>query len=151
MSHFIQDVRSDLRGGGTQQGFSLIELMVVVAIVAVLSVVAYASYDWATTKTRRKEAAGCITQGAQFMERFYATNLRYDKTLAGVAVAFPAPLCNDDLTPYYNVTLSAVSATTYTVQAVPLGTQATRDTSCGTLAMNQAGTKTASGGGSGCW
>ncbi|MBS0462343.1 MAG: prepilin-type N-terminal cleavage/methylation domain-containing protein, partial [Proteobacteria bacterium] len=50
MSHFIQHVRSDLRVGGTQQGFSLIVLMVVVAIVAVLSVVAYASYDWATTK-----------------------------------------------------------------------------------------------------
>ncbi|MBS0575916.1 MAG: prepilin-type N-terminal cleavage/methylation domain-containing protein [Proteobacteria bacterium] len=133
------------RRRGAQQGFTLIELMIVVAVIAVLAVVAFASYDWATTKTRRKEAAGCITQGAQFMERFYATNLRYDKDLGGLAVALPAQ-CPDDLTPYYTVALAATTATTYTITATPQGTQATRDTTCGVLSMDQTGKKMYGGG-----
>lgn len=138
------------QGSPAQRGFTLIELMIVVAVIAVLTVIAIASYDWATTKTRRKEAASCIEQGAQYMERFHATNLRYDKTIAGVAVALPNQ-CPADLATYYTVSVSAVAATTYTLQAVPIGTQATRDTACGTLSMNQTGTKAASGGGSECW
>lgn len=134
-----------LRRPGMQRGFTLIELMIVVAVIAVLAVVAFASYDWATTKTRRKEAAGCITQGAQFMERFYATNLRYDKDLGGTAVALPAQ-CPDDLTPYYTVALTATSSTTYTISATPLGTQLTRDTTCGVLSMDQTGKKMYGGG-----
>lgn len=150
MSHSSLNVRAFQRGPASQHGFTLIELMIVVAVIAVLAVVAYASYDWATTKTRRKEAAGCIEQGAQYMERFHATNMRYDKTLAGAAVALPNQ-CPADLSDFYTVSLTNVTATTYTVQAVPQGVQASRDTSCGTLGMNQAGTKSASGGGSGCW
>lgn len=47
-------------------GFTLIELMIVVAIVAILASVAYASYDFAMIKGRRSAAAGCALEGAQF-------------------------------------------------------------------------------------
>jgi type IV pilus assembly protein PilE len=51
----------------------------------------------------------------------------------------------------YAVALSNVTATTYTITAAPLNGQATRDTECGSLTLNQALTKGSSGGGRDCW
>ena len=51
-------------------GFSLIELMVAVAIVAILVAVAVGSYDFAMVKTRRGVAKACLANGAQYMERY---------------------------------------------------------------------------------
>ena len=62
---------------GHSQGFTLIELMVVVAIVAILATIAVASYEYAVTKSRRSAAANCLQERAQFMERYYTTNLTY--------------------------------------------------------------------------
>jgi type IV pilus assembly protein PilE len=154
--------RARIRPGlDSQQGFTLIELMIVVAIIAVLTIVAMSSYTWAVTKTRRKEGAACAEQGSQWMERFYATNLRYDQDLAGNAVTktFPstASLCNAeaDVSTYYTVALTNLSATTYQVNATPKGIQAKNDHLCATLSTTQLGNKKDSGTSSGtpanCW
>jgi type IV pilus assembly protein PilE len=128
------------------RGFTLLELMITVAIVAILAAAALASYGYATVKTRRAAAKGCLTDGAQFMERYYTANFTY----AGAAL----PSCSSDVTPYYRVEFSGTpDGSTYIVQAVPLAGQAHSDTLCGTLSINQVGHRTASGTGgvTECW
>lgn len=136
------------------KGFTLIELMITVAIVAILAAIAYPLYQNQVMETRRSIAAVCLTEVSQFMERFYTTNLRYDRTTGGVAVAIPALQCRTDIAAHYTISFSGnPTATAYTVQAVPQGAQAARDTRCGTLTLNQAGARTESGTGTvtECW
>lgn len=137
-----------------QAGFSLVELMTVVAIVAIVAAVAYPSYQDSVVKSRRKTATSCLLEAAHYMERFYTTNMRYDKATDGTAVALPSTQCGTDLAGHYTISLTdTTSQTAYTVQAVPQGQQATRDTKCGTLTLNQRGEKGESGTGTvtDCW
>lgn len=124
-----------------QSGFTLLELMITVGIVAILAALALSGYDFATRKTRRAAAQGCLTEAAQAMERHYTTTMTY----AGAAI----PACSADVTPYYAVgfAIGQPTATTYALQAVPLGGQA-RD-SCGTMSVNQLARKTPTT--QGCW
>jgi type IV pilus assembly protein PilE len=133
---------------GSQRGFTLVELLVVVFIISVLSVIAYSSYQDSLVRTRRSAALTCLLENSQFMERYYTTNLTY--------VGAPAPTCTSgrDVTDFYTVSFSATpTATAYTLQAVPTARQATRDARCGTLGIDQVGTKSKSGTGTldECW
>ena len=138
-------------------GFTLIELMVVVAIVAILTAIAYPAYTSYLTKTHRVAAESCLSQYSNYMERFYTTNLRYNKDTAGTANTLPAIDCaasqqtgaNYD----YDLPAGSLSVSTYVVRAVPTGSQLSRDTQCGTLSLNQAGARTATGTGgvAKCW
>lgn len=127
-------------------GFTLIELLIAMAVVAILAATAVASYEFAMVKTRRAAAKGCLTEAAQYMERYYTTNFKYTDA--------PIPACSADVTGHYRVEFVGVpDASSYALQAVPLGRQASADGLCGTLSIDQAGTKGASGhGGAGdCW
>ena len=111
-----------------EAGFTLLELMIVVGIVAILTVMALASYDFATKKTRRNAAKACLTEGAQQAERFYTQNMTYDSV--------PTPNCSADVTRFYAISYNGTpSATSYTLQAVPRGKQASDK--CGTLSVNE--------------
>lgn len=108
------------------QGMTLIELMIVVAIIAILSGIAFPMYQQHVIKTNRVDAQSVLIEAAQFMERHYTANHRYHQDLAGVAIALPAELTVSPVgadTTYYNVTISAVTASTYTLTATPQGAQ----------------------------
>lgn len=138
-------------GGRTAvAGFTLIELMIVVAIVAILAAVATASYTFAVTKSRRAAATTCLQERAQFMERYYTTNLSYS------GAANPPAQCDGGLSPtHYVISFAAEpSASAYTLVATPMGGQASNDGKCGTLTLDAQGTRGKSGTASSindCW
>ena len=124
------------------QGFTLIELLIVVAIVAILTVTAIASYEFAMVRARTSAAKGCLTERAQYMERFYTSAMTYE----GAA----APACDDDVSPFYTIGYAEdPTASTYTLQIVPKGRQAEADTKCGTMTIDQTGKKAATK--DACW
>jgi type IV pilus assembly protein PilE len=133
-----------------QAGFTLIELMIVVGIVGILVAIAYPAYQDQIRKTKRADAEAGLTELAQFMERFYTSNGRYvDGGGAPPALPF-TQTPKDENAKAYNLSLSAVNATSFTLQAVPIGAQAAD--SCGTLTLTNTGQKGASGGAvSTCW
>lgn len=137
----------------TQRGFTLLELMIVVVVVGILAAIAVPSYQSYAIKTRRAAAAACLMELSQFMERFYTTNLRYDQSTTGAAVALPSTQCQNSLTGHYTFTFSkAPTQRAYTLQAAPQGIQATQDPQkCGALALDQAGVRGSTGGSSECW
>jgi type IV pilus assembly protein PilE len=131
------------RPGRKASGFTLIEMMITVAIIAVVTAVAMPSYQGYVARTQRAAATSCLTEMAQFMERVYATNLRYDLNNA-VATALPNTQCRTDIAGRYTFGLATAQAT-FTVTAVPQGTQASADAACGTLGLTQTGAKSVSG------
>lgn len=140
MRNFIPGHRSIARASG----FTLLELMIVLVIMAILVASAVAAYDFAVVKSRRSAAASCLMEAAQAMERRYTTALAYN-------VPNTPPTCSNinQLSGFYNAPtfFGTVAARTYVLQIVPTvgGAQAAKDTKCGTLRVSQAGTKTKTG------
>jgi len=125
------------------RGFSLIELMIVIGIIAILTSIAYPSYIDSVRKSRRATAQADLLELANFMERRFTETNAY-------------PLLDSDLpfeasprtgTLYYALDLDASSSiSSFTLQATPSGSQ-TAD-SCGTLTLSQTGAQTPT---TNCW
>ncbi len=125
-------------------GFTLIELMITIAIIAILAAVAYPSYKEYVAKGRRAEAQALLMQGAQWMERFYAENYSYSTNTAGVAVTdatmFPARYSQSPASGTAAYTIAVVpTATTYTITATRTGTMAADK--CGNFQITHTGVR----------
>ena len=117
-----------------QKAFTLIELMVTVAIIGILAGIAYPSYRDSVMKSRRADAQGALLAYANSMERYFTVKNDY----VG-APTFPA-------TVYYTLTASTTPSS-YTLTAQPIGAQATDI--CGILTLTDKGEKTPTS--KGCW
>jgi len=115
-------------------GFTLIELMIVVAIIAILASIAYPSYVEYVNRGKRSEAQAALLEAQQFMERFYAANSRYTTDAAGTtSPALPARLATATR---YTLAASAPSLTSYTLVATPQMAD-----KCGDLTLTNTGVK----------
>ena len=122
----------------SQSGFTLIELMITVAIVGILASIAIPSYQDSVMKSRRADAKGALLGYANTMERHFTVNNTY--------VGAPTNPGTD----YYDITVStnpAATASTYTLNAAPKGAQV--NDKCGTLTLTHTGVKGANA--ADCW
>jgi type IV pilus assembly protein PilE len=122
-------------------GFTLIELMIVVAIIGIIAAIAYPSYQQYVQNAKRADAETVLMELAHFMERHYTGNGKYLKA-DGTAPALPfteAP--KDGAAKTYTLGFAAGSptASTYVLQAVPKGSMA--NDRCGTLTLANTGAK----------
>lgn len=121
------------------KGFTLIEVMIVVAVVAILAAIAYPSYQQHVQRTHRAAAAACMFEHAEFMERYFTTNGSY------LSATLPTLGCQNEQGARYTFAFNGTpTATAFALTATPKGAQ-TKD-KCGTLGLNQAGTKSNSAG-----
>jgi type IV pilus assembly protein PilE len=133
-------------------GFTLIELMITVAIIGILVSIAYPSYQDSIMKSRRVDAQGALMGFANAMERFYTVNNTYPA--AGTAGIYAATSPVSGGTAYYNLSIDASTASTYILNATPIVGGPQDTDKCGTLTFNQAGVKGFGGSGmtsADCW
>jgi type IV pilus assembly protein PilE len=133
-------------------GFTLIELMIVVAIVGILAALAFPSYQESVRKTRRSDARSALVELSQFMEKNYTLANVYDKDSGGSAIALPFTAAPKDRTPkYYDLSLSVVAPQSFTLQAVPKSGTPQASDKCGTLTLTNTGVKGAALSVAECW
>lgn len=103
-------------------GFTLIELMIVVAVVAILSAIALPAYQQYVLRAQRAEARAAILKADGWLERFYGENNRYNNGSANGNNLFTAAFGNVPATGAARYTISlTVDTSSYTITATPAG------------------------------
>ena len=129
-----------------ENGFSLIELMMAVAIVGIIAAITVPSYTAYVLRTNRTDATRTLILDAQAFERCYSQAF----TFVGCPTvpAGPTPSGQGK----YNITVTNLTSTTYTITAEPLSQQL-EDTTCATFTLDQTGTQgaTPAGNAQTCW
>lgn len=127
------------------QGFTLIELMIVVAILGIIAAIALPSYNAQMTKTRRADAKTCLVDAAQRQEDFFYRGNTYSTTLTDLGFAAGTVNCGDDA----NYTLTAAAGgsgigSSYILTATRANAQA-GDALCGNFTLSSTGVKGVTG------
>lgn len=122
------------------RGFSLIELLITLAIMGLLAAVAYPQYTSVVQKSRRADGRMALLQEAQTLERCKASSYSYASCSLGSSSSPEG---------HYSITLQT-TASTYVISAAGSGAQA-NDTECSTMTLNQQGVQTPDTGTSDCW
>ena len=137
-------------------GFTLVELLIVVVVIAILAAIAYPSYRNSVIRSQRTDARATLLEAAQIRERCYTEYNAYnDSNCILVNSSNVVPATTSDTAPltgdgYYTISSTALTQSTYTLQAAPTskGGQNT-DATCGTYTLTQTGARTPTT--TGCW
>lgn len=132
---------------GRQAGFTLIELMITVAVIAILMAVALPSYQQHVVRSNRAAVEAFMLEASNKQERYLLDNRSYAGSLSALGMSEGAEIDSN-----YNVSVSnAGTGLVYTITATPINSQLSRDTECGVLKLDNLGAKSAAGGGQRCW
>lgn len=129
-------------------GFTLIEVMITVAIIAILVTVAMPAYRDHVVRSNRTAATGYMLELAALQERNFLDERAYATSMADLGVTAPA-----EVSANYAIVITADNSATppsYTITATPSGGQSADD-DCGTLTLNSQGTKGHASGATRCW
>jgi len=124
------------RSSTRARGFSLIEVMIAVAIVGILAAIALPSYRHYVLRGNRTDAIKALTFYQQALERCYSQNFSY----TGCAQIPAMPVATTD--GYYSITMPTLTNTSYVLLATAANSQAA-DTQCTTFQVTQAGAQSA--------
>jgi type IV pilus assembly protein PilE len=130
------------------RGFSLLELLIVLGLMAILAAVSIPSYRDHVRRAHRAQARVALLQAAQFMQQFHATHDRFDRrsdAASGTAIEIPEALRTVPANgaPSYRVSLQSVDVANYVLAATPVGVMT--DDPCGTLTLDSKGGQGAAG------
>ena len=130
------------------RGMTLIELMVVVAIVAILSTLAVGSYRRYVLRANRTDATSALLRIQVAEEKFFLQNNAYTTDLSAAGLGVPSPTPNG----FYNLVVAGAPAiaTSFKATATATGAQ-TQDTSCQTLTIDDQGLRNSAPSTTDCW
>ncbi|WP_028117971.1 type IV pilin protein [Ferrimonas senticii] len=120
------------------KGFTLIEVMITVVVIAIISAIAYPSYQQYVGRGYRGEAHAQLNRVANLQEQFFLDNRSFTSDLTDLGLA-TSPYVTDSAR--YQIT-AVVSGSSYTLTAAAQGSQATIDSDCSALVLTMEGTKT---------
>ena len=141
------------------KGFTLIEIMVTVAIVGILAAIALPNYTSYVARARRADARAQLVQAAQFMQRYFSANDSYTTNRAGVTVnvidAIPGSIKQSpsDGAAVYQLSVSA-TASAYTLTMAPVSGGVAATDACGSFTLTSTGIRDRTGSGltkDACW
>lgn len=118
----------------TAKGFTLIELMIVVAIVGILAAIAYPSYTEYVKRTHRAEIASLLSEQTQALERYFSKNSKYTE-ITGLSGG----------NSFYTIT-QTLSTNEFTLTATPIPTSMMNGDKCGSFVITNTGARSNSGG-----
>lgn len=132
--------------GSTGAGLTLIELMVALAILAIVMAIAIPMYTNYVTRSNRADATEALSRAAQELQRCHTLHGRFDHDDCNVSFPFTSE------NGHYEISAS-IGRNSYSLTATPQGTQATRDSDCGRFLLDQAGVRSVSGSAAAeeCW
>jgi type IV pilus assembly protein PilE len=137
-------MRNDNHARRGSRGFTLMELMISMVLVAVLTVIAVASYTHQVTKSRRADAKTALLDLAAREERYFTSNNTYTNVAANLGyAALPSSIPGTGAAPTYTVNVTAANATSFNAQATRAAVQATDE--CGDYTIDDRGTQSNTG------